>query len=538
MATQMVTANSLKSRPRMPPMNSTGMKTAASESVMETMVKPISPRAPQRRLERPLAHLDVADDVLQHHDRVVHHESDGEDQRHHRKIVEAETQQVHHRERADDGERQRHAGNDGGRDVAQEQEDHHHHQAQREHHGELDVLVGFANGVGAVVEDIQVDRRRQLGAEGGQQALDAVGDLNGVGAGLALDGQDDGAAAVLVLVVPGGGLIVFDAVDYLAEFLQAHGRALAVGHHHRPVLRRGHQLPAGLQGEGPLRPDNGAGGEVDVPGLEGGLDFVDADLPRRQRVRIHLRVNGVFLRAQHLHLGHAGNHGNALGDARFGVFVQRPERQRGRGEGEIEDGLIGGVDLGEGGRRGHALGQHARSLGDGRLHVHGGAVELAAQVEFQRDLGIAERVRRRHGAQPGDHRELIFERRGHRRGHGFGAGAGKARRHQQGGQVHVGQVAHGQGAIRHGAEQRDGGHQQAGGDGSLDEGFGDVHGQSPACITGRPTLPGFRAPRQRSRMAAIYVYATGVRYRVINCEKAKPPTTAMPSGLRDSPPAP
>ena len=43
MATQMVTANSLNSRPSTPPMNSTGMNTAASESVMDTMVKPISP---------------------------------------------------------------------------------------------------------------------------------------------------------------------------------------------------------------------------------------------------------------------------------------------------------------------------------------------------------------------------------------------------------------------------------------------------------------------------------------------------------------
>ena len=42
MATQMVTENSRKSRPRTPPMKSTGMNTAASDSVMDTIVKPIS----------------------------------------------------------------------------------------------------------------------------------------------------------------------------------------------------------------------------------------------------------------------------------------------------------------------------------------------------------------------------------------------------------------------------------------------------------------------------------------------------------------
>ena len=47
MATVMTTANSWNSRPTMPPMNSTGMNTAARDTVMDMMVKPIS-RAPSR----------------------------------------------------------------------------------------------------------------------------------------------------------------------------------------------------------------------------------------------------------------------------------------------------------------------------------------------------------------------------------------------------------------------------------------------------------------------------------------------------------
>ena len=85
-ATLMVTANSWNSRPTMPPMNSTGMNTAASESVMERIVKPISRRALERRLHARLAHFHVADDVLQHHDGVVHHEAHRERQRHQRRL--------------------------------------------------------------------------------------------------------------------------------------------------------------------------------------------------------------------------------------------------------------------------------------------------------------------------------------------------------------------------------------------------------------------------------------------------------------------
>ncbi len=74
-ATPIVTANSRNSRPMIPPMNSTGMKTAASDSVIETIVKPISREPVERRLQRLLAHLHVADDVLEHDDGVVHDEA-------------------------------------------------------------------------------------------------------------------------------------------------------------------------------------------------------------------------------------------------------------------------------------------------------------------------------------------------------------------------------------------------------------------------------------------------------------------------------
>ncbi len=140
MAVQRVTANSLNRRPMMPPMNSTGMNTAPSETVMEMMVNPISRDPRKRGLERRLALLHVPDNVFQHHDGVVHHEPDAQDQRHHGDVVQAVVQQVHHGERAQDRERQRHAGDQRGRGIAQEQENHRDHQAQRDRHGELDVV--------------------------------------------------------------------------------------------------------------------------------------------------------------------------------------------------------------------------------------------------------------------------------------------------------------------------------------------------------------------------------------------------------------
>ena len=109
-ATQMVTENSRNSRPRMPPRNSTGMNTAASDSVIETMVKPISFDPASAAYERLFAHLHVPENVFEHHDGVVDDEADGKNQRHHRQVVQAVVQQVHDGEGADDGEGQRQAG--------------------------------------------------------------------------------------------------------------------------------------------------------------------------------------------------------------------------------------------------------------------------------------------------------------------------------------------------------------------------------------------------------------------------------------------
>ena len=91
----------------MPPMNSTGMNTAISDSVIEMMVKPISREPLMAACERFLAGLDVADDVLQHDDGVVDDEADRQRQRQQRQVVQAVAEHVHDGEGADDRDRQR-----------------------------------------------------------------------------------------------------------------------------------------------------------------------------------------------------------------------------------------------------------------------------------------------------------------------------------------------------------------------------------------------------------------------------------------------
>jgi hypothetical protein len=97
------------------------------------------PRAADRGGHRLFAVLDVADDVLQHHDRVIDDEAYRERERQQREVVEAVAERLHDGEGADHGDGQRQRGNDRGRQVAQEHQDHQDHQEAGEDQGELHV---------------------------------------------------------------------------------------------------------------------------------------------------------------------------------------------------------------------------------------------------------------------------------------------------------------------------------------------------------------------------------------------------------------
>ena len=269
----MTTANSWSSRPTMPPMNSTGRNTAASDSGHRDDGEADLARAVQRRLHAPLAHLHVADDVLEHHDGVVDDEAHGERQRHQREVVDRVAQHVHDHERADDGHGQGQARDDGRRDVPQEEEDDQDDEGDGEEQGELHVVHGVADRDRAVVEDAELHRGGQLGLERGEDLADRVHHLDGVGAGLALDGEDHRP----VVVVPARDLVGLHAVDDAPELLEADGRAVAIGDDQRPVGGGIGELAGGLDGEGLVRPVQRAGGQVDVRLGERLLHLVDAD---------------------------------------------------------------------------------------------------------------------------------------------------------------------------------------------------------------------------------------------------------------------
>ena len=102
-------------------------------------------------------------------------------------------------------------------------------------------------------------------------------------------------------------------------------------------------------------------------------------------------------------------------------------------------------------------------------------VDVAAQAELQRDVGVALGAGRVDRVEAGDGRKLLLQRQRDGRGHRFGAGPGQAGPHLDRREVHRRQVAHRQQAVGHHPEHGDAQHQQGGGDRPLDEQLGNVH---------------------------------------------------------------
>ena len=407
-------------------------------------------RAVERRLQCRLPLLHVPDDVLEHHNRVVHDESHGERERHQRQIVEAVAHQVHHRERADDRERQREARDDRGGEILEEQEDHEDDQDQRDEQGDLHIVHRLADRHRAVVECVHLDGCGQQRRERCDRRLDAVRDLHRVRPRLTLDCQNDGALAVVPARVAG----VLHVVDHVGDVLESYRRAVLIRHRELAEFRGTRDRTVGEHGIGTLRAPQRAGWQVRIPSRHRRRHLIQADAACSERLGIDLDAHCVLGGPEDLDLGDPAHRRQPLREERLGVFVELRERQRRRRQRQIEDRRVGGVRLVVR-RRLDAGRQLPERLGNRGLHVLRRAIDVPGQRELQRDVRPTERAARRHRVEAGDRRELLLERRRDRGRHRLRTRARQSCRDGNRGEVDVGEVAHRQQPIRHQPEHED-----------------------------------------------------------------------------------
>ena len=153
---------------------------------------------------------------------------------------------------------------------------------------------------------------------------------------------------------------------------------------------------------GLLRALQTARGQIRIGSRNSLLHFIDADVMRRQLVRIHLHANRILLFAEDLDARHASYHGDTLRQQVIGVIGDLIEGQRGRIDRQEVDRLLGRINLLIGGRPRHAGRQTSSGRGDCGLNILRRRVDIAAKVELHRDGGAALRIARAHRLNSGD----------------------------------------------------------------------------------------------------------------------------------------
>jgi hypothetical protein len=145
---------------------------------------------------RVVAFGDLYFNVFQHDDGVIDDDADGQHQSEQRDVVQAVAERRHDGKGADERHRHVDHGQDHGSPVLQEQQ---HDEADHDdgfEQGLDDVVDRLADERGGVVSDRVLEAVGELLLKLGHLGPDAVGHVEGVGAGELVDGESDGRVAV------------------------------------------------------------------------------------------------------------------------------------------------------------------------------------------------------------------------------------------------------------------------------------------------------------------------------------------------------
>ena len=327
-----------------------------------------------------------------------------------------------------------------------------------------------ADGGGTVVQDADLDRRRQCLLQAWQFATDAVDRFHDVGIRLPRDDEVEAGTTVL----HGINEPVFGAGFHAGNVTHAHRGAITPGDGQAGVVVGVEQLVVGGDGgRGGVAVERSLGA-VQTGRLHGGADVIHDETAGGQCLRIHLDADGGFHLPRNAHFCHAGQLADLAGEDILGPVAECGKRQHLRLHRHHHDGAVGGIHLAPGGQTGHVVRQASGGRIEGGLHFLGGGVDRFVEVELERDAGAAQCAGRRHFLDAGDAAELGFQRRGHGRGHGFGVGTGQVGAHAEGRELDLRQRGHRQ--LRKGqqAEQDDGSGEQRGGNRAPDEQRGKI----------------------------------------------------------------
>src|SRR5208283_611644 len=340
----------------------------------------------ERRLHGRHALLEIARDIFDHYNRIVHHKAGRNSERHEREIVDAVVKKVHHAERADQGDGDGDGGNQRGADASQEEENHQNNQGNGDDKGALDVLNGSANGLGAVDHDFRVDGGRDGGSQCRNRGADTIHGIDDVGARLT---ENDDENRGLPVDEAGSAYVLRGILD-VGDIGQLHGSAVVVADHQRHVVYGFEKLVVGY--------DVGAGcaiynlslGAVGILPAQHRGNVLQAEAIAVKLRRIHIHAHSRQRTTANRHLPDTLNLGKALlHDGGGGVVQSAAVVYRG-GKRQDHDRRIGRIDFAISGIAGEIGGQVTARRIDCGLDVARGSVNVPVQIKLQGDAGGAQ----------------------------------------------------------------------------------------------------------------------------------------------------
>ena len=248
------------------------------------------------------AFLDVAVDVFQHHDCVIHHQTDGQHESQQGQGIDGETEHEHQREGADQRHRYGHQRNEGGAQIAQEEENDRQHQqdgfADGGEHG-LDRTVDEDRGV---VGNIHAHARRQFRADARQFRVHGLRQFKRIGRRLFDDSQRNRRPPLEThrTALAGG------ADFHLRHIADAHRIAVDSTHHDGGKLFRGAQISRRHHGKFTRRTFDAPGGHFHILPAQCLLDIRRRQAISRQTLLVEPDAHGEFAFAEHPHVRRAG----------------------------------------------------------------------------------------------------------------------------------------------------------------------------------------------------------------------------------------
>jgi hypothetical protein len=379
-------------------------------------------------------------------------------------------------------QRQRHAdrGHQCRLEIAQEDENHQDHQHGREDQADLDIVNGVADRSGGVEQNALVDADGQRLFEFGKLLLDPVHHLDDIGAGLLGDLHQDGGLAVEGAEVAD----ILNPVIDLGHVLQANRRIVAVGDDQGLIVLGQAGIVIGIDLEALALLLDIALGAVGVGGADRGAHVFQSYAVFEQGAGIEFDADRGQRSAVERDIAHPGNLGQFLLDDVGSLVVDLPRRQGLGCQRQDQDRLVRGIEFSVGGIGPERRRQIDPRRVDCRLHVARRAVDIAADVELQHDLGVVDIAARGHLGDARNGTQMPFQRCRHAGGHGLRAGARYIGAYRNGGNVDIGIGRDRQHEIGHQPCQPQPQRQQSRGNAALDEDAGEIHsagsGSGPA----------------------------------------------------------